>query len=129
MNADKGKILLEVVNDTFDFDLGLLKIDQEAEFEAAGFEVVQALSQVLIRQRIATLQFNDDRALNKNIGEVVTDDPPLVLNGQWRLTLRSNAPKFKLIRQRALVNFLQKPGPEVIADLEGRANDPFRQRV
>jgi hypothetical protein len=49
-----------------------LKVDQQSESQAPSFEVVDALSHMLVREAIHAFQFNDNPVFDHQISAILT---------------------------------------------------------
>src|SRR5437867_3628111 len=110
MNANERES--EVVDDPLPFYLGLLEVNQEGDFQAGRFEVVEALGEVLIGKGVHTLEFDDQLVLDEDVGEIVAYGFALVGHRERGLGSGLQTPQDQLLHQGALVNFLQKSGAE-----------------
>jgi hypothetical protein len=59
-----------------------LEIEEEAEFEARGVEVVEALGGVFGGQMVCALEFNDDLIFDDDIREVLTHTLTFIGHGE-----------------------------------------------
>jgi hypothetical protein len=51
---------LQVQDDTFDLKAGLAEVEQQAEVQARGFQIIQALRVMNLVDRLGYLQFDED---------------------------------------------------------------------
>jgi hypothetical protein len=120
---------LELVNHALPLDFGALEVDEQADGEAGGTEIIETLGGVVRGEVIDTFQFKYAAIFNKDVGEIVANVVPLVGYLEGGLTGSFDAAKAELSEQRPLVYFLQKAGSESIRDLEDCAEHPLRYRV
>ena len=79
---------------------------------AASAQVAQQLSNALISQGFARLQFNDKFTLNQEICEIVAKRCAIFVEHlQWVLLLHLDARLAKAMSQAILINFLQMAMP------------------
>jgi len=67
MNANKRESFIP--DDAFPFHFGLLKVNQKSKCQIGSFEVVKALSDMVITEGIDALQFDQDLVINDEIRE------------------------------------------------------------
>jgi hypothetical protein len=56
----KGGGALQVEDDAFDLKPGLAEVEQQAEMQACGFQIIQALRAMNLVDRLGYLQFDED---------------------------------------------------------------------
>jgi len=76
---------LEVEDDAAPFHFGFLEVEEEAEVQAGGSEVVQALSQVLVGEVLDALQLECQGAFDQDVGVEVADALVLLAYGEGGL--------------------------------------------
>src|SRR5882672_6588309 len=77
MNAQECKYS-KVADDAAPGDLGMLEIEEQSEMEAGCSQIVEALSEVFVGQRIHTLQFNKQALVDHQVGYVFADGVSLI---------------------------------------------------
>ena len=63
----------KLLDDAFPLDFGFSEIDEEAEREPLGSQVIGALRSVFVGQAIYAFQFDYENISNKNVREVFAD--------------------------------------------------------
>ena len=100
-------------------------MEKQANGEAGGFQVVEALRNMNVIQIFHRLQFDQHIFFHQKIGYIITDNHAVIPNLNWMLLAKSDVALAKLLRQSVLINFFQKPAAQSIADGKCAANGLF----
>src|SRR5262249_15977622 len=105
------------------------EVEQQADRQAGGLEVIQALSDENLVMIPGGLDLDDQDILHDEIGREIADTNPVILHGDrsWLPHPKPGLPD--RLRQGVLVDLLRKPGPEGIQDLERTADDRLGQPI
>ena len=128
MNADKATAS-PAQDDAFDLQTRVAEVQQQAEMQARGAKVVDALGAMDVGHRLGGLQLDDHRFLDQQIHRIVTDDDPIIRYGDAALLRDLEAGLTKLMRERIFVHLLNKSSPKCIGDGHSTADDSLRQIV
>ena len=128
MNADERMVWLSVmglvvVYYSLDFYSGVSEVEYEAEVGAGCFQVVHALGQVDALDTAHGFQFDYDEPLYQQVGAVVAYHNAIVVDRDLLLLLHEETSFPQLMNERVFVDFLQKAGPQSIANLKSRPDD------
>ena len=114
----------------------ILKIHQQTNLLPRSLQVIETLRRMLSPQPIRALQ--PDRpplwgpqrhhqlVLNDDVHKITPHIFALVSDLYRHLRLGSHSPQPQLLQQRPLINFLQKPRPQRISNLQNRPQSPSR---
>ena len=77
----KGGGALQILDDAFDREARLAKIEQRAEMQARHFQIIQALRPMNFVDPLRRLQFDQNVTFNERVNRIVPDHDPIVSNG------------------------------------------------
>ena len=120
MNANKRK--LRIVDYALPLDFGFLEVEEQGQFYARGFQVIYALSDVLICESVRTFQFDYELIFHQNIGEVIAHLISFVDDWKRYLTSCVQSARKEFAKQRPFINLLQIPSAEHIRNLISSTN-------
>jgi len=127
MNGDWVLVRFGIVSvdDSLDFDSGFLEVDEQAEGQAGGPEVVDALSGVLVGEALGAFHFYQELVLDYDVGYVIAYGMAFV--GDWERSLGGggNAAKGEFFQQGFFVDFFEEAGAEGVGDFEDGVYDFF----
>jgi len=115
--------LFEGANLTANFDFAFAEVDEQADVDSGGGEVVHELNLMRLDYCPNRLEFDDHFSLNDQIGDLLADDLAFVPNRHWLLERTGTASRSKLNRETSFVNRFQKSKPKLIINLVCRTND------
>ncbi len=81
-----------------------MEVQQQAEFDACGFQVSQCLGNVGIMQLGDGLQFNDEPLIDQHINPAFSERAPLVLQFDRNLARERYTTQFELNTHRLFVS-------------------------
>jgi hypothetical protein len=76
---------LQRQDDAFNLEARPTEVEKQAEVQAGGFQIIQALRAMNLVDRFHRFQFDDDDARDKQINGIFTDHDPIVPNDHWML--------------------------------------------
>jgi len=102
----------------------MAEIDEKAKLKAAGFQVIENLSSMLVSEFGNRLQLDDYLAVANRISEIfLAKDSASILEGQCRLRDCWNAAILEFNAETFLVNRLVKAAALVFVNFEASANN------
>jgi hypothetical protein len=96
--------------------------------ESRCFQEVDALRQVLIRERVDAFDFDEKAIFDHQIRRIRTDMLALVCDWERRLGFHPHAAKVEFLHQSPFVDLFQEASPEDVAHLISSANDLLHER-
>ena len=114
------------MDDPANFDPRPREVHEQAKRKARGAKIVQALGFMNRVKPTRDFEFDDQCALDKQVGEVFTYDGALVGYGHRSLLDYRKALSTKLHGERILIDLLQEPAAEPVAYTERRSDCAFR---
>jgi hypothetical protein len=128
MDTDHCQLLgLFTQDDSFEFKAGFAEVKEEGDFFVGGFKVVDALGGVNFVEGGDGFEFEDDGFCNKDIGEVISDEKAVVVNGNGELGLDLQAGFAEFMSEGVFVNFFEEAAAESVGDFDCAADDFFGQ--
>jgi hypothetical protein len=119
----------QVLNDPANLQTRRTEIDQKAKVHAGRSQIIYALRAMRAVKRLDGLQFDQDSALNQQIGKIFTDQDAFVANIRSALLLNSEPRRAQLKRQGILINLLKESGPQSVCNRKRATDDPVRYRI
>jgi hypothetical protein len=101
------------------------EVEEEADGEVAGVEVVDANPGVFIGEPACSFQFNNNLAFDDEVSDIVADNNAIVINGNPMLLKDGEAEFAEFVGEGIFVDFFEEAGAEGGVDLHGGANDLF----
>jgi hypothetical protein len=98
------------VDDSLDFDSGFLEVDEEAEGQAGGSEVVDALGGVLVGEAVGAFYFYQELVLDDYIGYVIAYGMAFVGDWEWFLGGGGDAPEGEFFQEGFFVDSFEEAG-------------------
>jgi hypothetical protein len=96
----------------FDFQAWIAEVQQQAEIQAGGLEIIDALKAMGLVQRFDGLQCNQNRVVHPQVYEILADHRILVSDGGTVL-LRDREPRLAQFKHHGiLIDLFEEPGPE-----------------
>ena len=95
----------------------VLKINKEGGWEPGGGQVVDALREMLIRERLDAFQFDNQPTFNYQVGKIRADHLALVKHGMRSLSPYAPSAQYQFIEHRSLIHLLQEPTPQGVRNL------------
>src|SRR5262245_10388050 len=99
------------------------KIQQDADFDFCGTQIVQQLCFMRGIKGSASFQFHKNQAIDHQISVICSNDLAVEPNWNLHLTLARNSALFENERQRLLVDLLQESCSQFVVDLVEDADD------
>jgi len=96
------------VDDSLDFDSGFLEVDEEAEGQAGGSEVVDALGGVLVGEAVCAFYFYQELVLDDYIGYVIAYGMAFVGDWEWFLGGGGDAPEGEFFQEGFFVDLFEE---------------------
>jgi hypothetical protein len=87
----------------------MAKVDEQGQVESGGFQIVDALCQVLVGKLLDTFDFDKKTVIHYQIRRIRADMLPLIGDWKRRLRPRPNATKVEFLNESPFVDLLQKP--------------------
>ena len=106
-----------------------IEVDQQTDLLPRGAKIGENLRLEQGIEPIDTLDLDNNGILHKQVEPVLTYGPTLVDCGNHDLSLICQARIIQLNTERGFVTGLQEPGSELSMDLDGTADDCFRDIV
>jgi hypothetical protein len=106
-----------------------LEIDQEAESQAGGSEVVGALGGMLAGKAIYAFQFYQKLICDYDIRYVISYGVAFIGYWKWCLEGGGNAAEGEFFQQSSFVDFFEEAGAEGVGDFEDGGGYVFGQKV
>ena len=97
---------MKSLDDTLPLDSGILEIDEEAQAQTGGPQIIEALRGVLIRETIHALQLDHQFILHEDVGKVHSDRVAFIGDSQRDLGVSVDAAKREFPEQGTLVDLL-----------------------
>ena len=120
-----GSVESEVVNDALDVDSRFGEVDEQAEFQAGAFEIVQALGHVHVVDDLGRFEFDENGTLDDQFGEIIADKDTVVVNLYGLLLSDGQAGLAEFVGEGVFIDLFEKAGAESVGDGVGAADDPF----
>ena len=103
----------------FDFIFGGTEVDEQAMFDPCGSQIAEDLGDVFVSDRSTGFEYDDVRALNEQIGEVVAKRRTVFVEYCDRDLLLDADPLFaKAMSEAVLVDFLQMSATVLLAEVK-----------
>jgi hypothetical protein len=134
MTGDGGFVRFGIVSvdDSLDFDSGFLEVDEEAEGQAGGSEIVDALGCVLVGKAVCAFHFYQELVLDYDVGYVVSYGMAFV--GDWKRFLGGggDASEGEFFQEGSFIDLFEEAGAQGVGDFEDGVYDflgeEFRDR-
>jgi hypothetical protein len=120
---------LQDQDDAFDLETRPAEVEKQAEVQAGGFQIIQALRAMNLVDRFRHFHFDEDDTFDEQINGLITDhDPAVPIN--HRMLLRDGETRLvQLVHQCVFIDPLKEPGFQRVQYRQGAADDLFRQQV
>jgi len=105
------------------------KIDQQPNVKANGGQIIDELYFMIFRQYLYGLQFHHYSLINEKVGQVITQNDPIINDLKARFADIRNARLIQFVGQCLVINVLQEAGAKHPMNLNGATNDPLRQWI
>jgi hypothetical protein len=103
---------LQGQDDAFDLKARLAEVEQQAEMQVRGFQIIQALRAVNLVDRLGYLQFDEHAVCDQQVNSIFPDLDPIVSNDHGML-LRDGEPRLaQLVHQCVFIDFLKEPSSQ-----------------
>jgi hypothetical protein len=119
--------VVQLANDSLVLELGIVaKVDEEAEAEAGGLEVIMDLGAVPVGELGNGLDFEDDLVETDEVGLVgLLQEPSLIPQLQISLRVERDPAHPQLQFQALVVDGFEKASPLLVVHFKARSHDPI----
>ena len=101
-----------------DFGFGVCKVDQEANLDAGGFEVIEQLGFMGFGEFVLCLEFEKYFLIYDDIGNVLSDEHPFVVNRETLLRFYDQSDFLQFNHQCVVIDLFQKTRTKLPKNLE-----------
>ncbi|MGD0108610.1 MAG: hypothetical protein ABSC06_31905 [Rhodopila sp.] len=115
--------------DAADRDFGAAEVDQEAQGLARRPQVVPALREMHVAQRVDHLEFDDDLVLDEEVGGEFANDQVIVKDNGSPLLDGAGPALSHLMGEHVLVYLFNETMTERIGNPESTPDDPLGHRL
>jgi hypothetical protein len=119
---------LQGQDDAFDLAARPAEIEKQAEVQAGGFQIIQALRAMNLVDRFHRFQFDEDDALDKQINGIFTDHDPIVSNDHWMLLRDRESRLAQLVQPCVFMDLLEKFASSVCSTVRAQPMMRFDSR-
>src|SRR3990170_8552511 len=127
IDTDGTQIWVSSEDHAFDLKPAGSEVEQKADLDAGGLQVVQQLGFVSAGQALDRLDLANDPTINEDVREVKAYRLTPVAHLYLSLRVDRHAARCQLLIQSRLVHLLEESGPELPLHLERSADDLFSQ--
>src|ERR1700722_302485 len=120
---------LNVVDDAANLETGVTEVQQQRQMQAGGLQIIHALRGVDAVESSHRFQFDDDAAINAEIGGVPANDDAIVLDHDRMLPRSAQTIPAEFMHQAIFIDLFQKSGTHGVQDREGAADNAFGNPV
>jgi hypothetical protein len=107
----------------------LAEVEQQAEMQVRGFQIVEALRAMDFVDRLQYLQFDEDDVFDKQVNSIFPDHYPIVSNDHGMLLRDGESRLAKLVDRCVFLDFLKESRSQRLEHRQGAADDSFEQEV
>ena len=125
----KGGGALQVQDDAFDLKARLAEVEQQAEMQTCGFQIIQALRAMNLVDRPGYFQFDEDHVFDEQVNRIVPDHNAIVSNDHAMLLRDGDSGLAKLVQQSVFIDFLKESASQPVEHRQGAANNTLDRRL
>ena len=101
------------------------EVEKQADFAGGGFEIIKKLGFMFGGDGAGGFEFDDDRIVDEQIGEVFSDDLACIVDGNAGLLFDFEAEAAEFYRESIFVDFFEKSIAEGVVDSVEGFDDEF----
>jgi hypothetical protein len=115
--------------EAFDVKAAMAEVEEEADGQAGGLQVVQALGGEQVMVLLDRLQFHNDETLDDQVGDEIAHEKTIVMDRYWSLLVHAQPAFPQFMGEGVLLYLFQKPASQGVRNLKCATNDLSRQLI